>query len=271
MSKWVFWTDKTKQFVVLTCAVIISTVLLSIGRNQKLFVARAMTITILAPVQKSISLASQFWDVVLQNRRLRQMNTELSLENQMLREAQLENLRLRKLLSFREREKLTSILLAEVIAREPSRQLNSILIGCGIRQGLEKNMSVVTSQGLVGRVVEVYPNAALVQLLMDRNCPVSAMIHRSRVSGILTYEAGTAFRLKNVLWRMDVAEGDTVISSGLGGVFPKGLQLGWVNEVTSNPRELFKEIFVEPSVDYNSLEEVFVLLNTPEKVEEEEE
>jgi rod shape-determining protein MreC len=132
-------------------------------------------------------------------------------------------------------------------------------------------MSVVTSQGLVGRVVEVYPSAALVQILLDRNCPVSAMIHRSRVSGILAYEGGTAFRLKNVLWRMDVREGDIVVSSGLGGLYPKGLQLGWVSEVSSNPRDLFKEIVVEPSVDFNSLEEVFVLLSTPEEVEKGEE
>jgi rod shape-determining protein MreC len=268
MPRLVFRTERSRQFIVLACAVIISTVLLSIGRNQKTYVVRALTISVLAPVQKSISLASQFWEIYLQNRRLRQLNTELSLENQMLREAQLENLRLRQLLSFREREKLTSILLAEVIAREPTRQMNSILIGCGIRQGLERNMSVVTSQGLVGRVVEVYPNAALVQILMDRNCPVSAMVHRSRVSGVLAYERGTAFRLENVLWRMDVVEGDSVISSGLGGVFPKGLQLGRVSEVSSNPRELFKKIVVEPSVDFNSLEEVFVLLDTPSEVEE---
>jgi rod shape-determining protein MreC len=70
---------------------------------------------------------------------------------------------------------------------------------------------------------------------------------------------------------MDVVEGDSVISSGMGGVFPKGLQLGWVSEVSSNPRELFKDIVVEPSVDFNSLEEVFVLLDTPRQVEEGEE
>lgn len=270
MSRVAFWTDRSRRFIVITCAVVVSTVLLSTGHGQKAFVVKALTISILAPVQKGISFASQFWNVYSQNRRLRQLTTELSLENQMLREAQLENLRLRQLLSFREQQKLTSILLAEVIAREPSRQMNSLLIGCGSHLGVKKYMSVVTSQGLVGRVVEVYPNnTALVQILMDRNCPVSAMIQRSRVSGILAYEGGNSFRLNNVPWRMDVVKGDVVISSGLGGVFPKGLQLGRVSEVFSNERELFKEIVVEPSVDFNSLEEVFVILKAPEDTEEE--
>ncbi|MCK4272548.1 rod shape-determining protein MreC [bacterium] len=268
MSRLTFWTERSRRLIVLSCAVIISTVLLSMGHSQKAFVVRALTISILAPVQKGISLASQFWDVYFQNRSLRQLNTELSLENQMLREAQLENLRLRQLLSFRERQKLTSILLAEVIAREPARQMNSILIGSGSHLGVKQNMSVVTSQGLVGRVVEVYPSTAIVQVLLDRNCPVSAMVQRSRVSGILVYEGGASFRLKNVPWRMDVVAGDMVISSGLGGVFPKGLQLGRVGQVFSNERELFKEIVVQPSVDFNSLEEVFVILNTPQDTEE---
>lgn len=267
MPRLAFWTDRSRRFIVLSCAVITSTVLLSMGRSQKTMVVKALTITVLAPVQKGIFLANQFWDVYSENRRLRQLTTELSLENQMLRETQLENLRLRQLLSFRERQKLTSILLAEVIAREPTRQMNSILVGCGFHLGVERNMSVVTSQGLVGRVVDVYHSTAVVQVLLDRNCPVSAIIQRSRVSGILAYEGGTTFRLKNVPWRMDVKEGDVVISSGLGGIFPKGLQLGKVSEVFSSERELFKEIVVEPSVDFNSLEEVFVILNTPEEKE----
>jgi rod shape-determining protein MreC len=269
MLKFAFWTERSRRFIVLSGAVILSSVLLSIGHSQKIKVVQALTITILAPVQKGISAASQFWDVYLQNRRLRQLTTELSLENQLLREAQLENLRLRQLLSFQQRQKLTSIMLAEVVAREPTRQMNSILIGSGSVRGLQTNMSVVTSQGLVGRVVEVHPTTAIVQILLDRNCPVSAMIQRSRVSGILTYEEGTVFHLKNVPWRMDVVEGDMVISSGLGGIFPKGLLLGRVGEVLSSPRKLFKEIVVEPSVDFNSLEEVFILLDTPIVVEEE--
>jgi len=268
MSRWVFWTDRSRQFIVLACAVIIAIVLLTLESSEKLYVAKALTISVLAPVQKGISLVTQFWEIYHQNRHLRQLNTEISLENQMLREAQLENLRLRQLLSFRQKEKLTSILLAEVIAEQPTREMNSILIGSGSSLGVERNMAVVTSQGLVGRVVEVYSATALVQLLKDRNCPVSAMIQRSRVSGILTHEGGANFYLTNVPWRMDVVEGDDIVSSGLGGIFPKGLRLGQVSLVRHNERDLFKEIVVEPSVDFNSLEEVFVILSAPPEGEE---
>ncbi len=269
MARVAFWTDKSRRYIALAISVIISTVLLSLGPNQMVSVARIMTLTVMAPAQKGISLATQFWDVFIQNRHLRKLNTELSLENQMLREAQLQNVRLRELLGFRERRNLTSILLAEVIARDPSRQLNCIEVGCGLKMGVRENMAVVTAQGLVGKVVTVAEDAAIVQLLMDRNCPVSAVVQRSRASGILAYEGGSTLRLRNVLSRMDVAVGDSVISSGLGGTFPKGIQLGRVKQVSSHPRELFQEIEVEPFVDFNSLEEVFIILNALEMAEDE--
>jgi rod shape-determining protein MreC len=121
---------------------------------------------------------------------------------------------------------------------------------------------------LVGKVVDVFEKSSLVQLLMDRNCPVSAMIQRTRVSGILNYHGGNTFRLENVPWRMDVRQGDQIISSGMGDLFPKGLHLGRVIGVRSNERSLFKEISVEPSVDFNSLEEVFVIIRPEEETEQ---
>ncbi len=265
MARLAFWTDRSRPYITVAVAVIISMVLLTMGGSHKMIVARTMTVTVLAPVQKGISWFNQLGELLAQNRRLRRLNTELALENQLIREAQLENVRLRQLLSFREREQLSAILLAEVIAREPDRQMNSILIGAGRDRGLRRNLPVVTSRGLVGKVVEVFPRSSLVQLLMDRNCPVSAMIQRTRISGLLSYHGGNTFRLENVPWRMDVREGDEVISSGLGGLFPKGLRLGQVIEVSSHERSLFKKITVEPSVDFNSLEEVFVIIQSAEE------
>ena len=265
MARLAFWTDRSRPYITLAVAVIISIVPLTMGPSHQMIVARTMTVTVLAPVQKGISWFHQLGDILAQNRRLRRLNTELALENQLLREAQLENVRLRQLLSFRERERLSAILLVEVIAREPDRQMNSILIGAGRDRDLRRNMPVVTSDGLVGKVVEVFPRTSLVQLLMDRNCPVSAMIRRTRISGLLTYRGGTTFQLENVPWRMDVRENDEVISSGMGELFPKGLSLGRVIGVRSQERSLFKDITVEPSVDFNSLEEVFVIIQPAEQ------
>jgi rod shape-determining protein MreC len=268
MARFAFWTDRSRPYIAVTAAVIISIVLLTMGSAHQMVIARTVMVTALAPVQKGVSWFHQLGDFMAQNRRLRRLNTELALENQLLREAQLENVRLRQLLSFRERERLGTILLAEVIAREPDRQMNSILIGAGRDRDLRRNMPVVTSRGLVGKVVEVFPRTSLVQLLMDRNCPVSAMIQRTRISGLLSYRRGTTFRLENVPWRMDVRRGDQVISSGLGGLFPKGLSLGEVIKVSGRERSLLKEITVEPSVDFNSLEEVFVIVRQEELPEE---
>jgi len=268
MARVFFWTDRSRPYITVAVAVIISIVLLTMGPSHQMTVARTVTVTVLAPVQKGISWFHQLGDFLAQNRRLRRLNTELALENQLLREAQLENVRLRQLLSFREREQLSAILLAEVIAREPDRQMNSILIGAGRDRAVRRNMPVVTAHGLVGKVVEVFPRTSLVQLLMDRNCPASAMVQRTRISGLLSYRGGTTFRLENVPWRMDVREGDQVISSGMGDLFPKGLSLGRVIEVRSQERSLFKDITVEPSVDFNSLEEVFVIIGPAEQSQE---
>jgi rod shape-determining protein MreC len=269
MPRLTFWTESNRSYIVLAVAVIASSVLLALGDSQKTFVAKAATITVLAPVQKGVSLINQYWGLRSQNQQLRQLNTELALENQFLREAKLENVRLRQLLSFREKEEFTDILLAEVIAREPDRQMNSITIGAGWRRGVKENLAVVTSQGLVGKVVDVLANSSIVLLLRDRNCPVSAMIQRSRVSGILSYEEESSFQLENVLWRMDVREGDEVISSGLGDIYPKGLRIGRVTRVRSDESKMFQQISVESFVDFNSLEEVFVILRFPQEPETE--
>lgn len=267
MARFTFWTDKSRQYIILGCAFIVSTVLLSMGSSEKLFLVKGLTITVLAPVQRGISLANQFWDVHSQNRRLKRLSTELSLENQLLREAQLQNKRLRQLLDFREKKEWTAMLLTEVITMEPSREMNTITIGSGRLQRIDQYMPVVTAQGLVGRVSMPSENTSLVQLIKDRNCPVPAMIRRNRVSGILVYD--NDFYLRNVPSRMDVVKGDTVISSGLGEQFPKGLLLGKVSKVFErSERQLFHKIEVEPAVDFNSLEEVFVILKRSPDVEE---
>ena len=162
MARLAFWTDRSRPYITVTVAVIVSIVLLTMGPSHQMVVARTAMVTVLAPVQKGISWFHQLGDFLSQNRRLRRLNTELALENQLLREAQLENVRLRQLLSFREREQLNVILLAEVIAREPDRQMNSILIGAGRDRDLRRNMPVVTSRGLVGKIVEVIAKAPLV-------------------------------------------------------------------------------------------------------------
>ena len=146
-----------------------------------------------------------------------------------------------------------------MIARDPDRTLNTILIDIGQSDGVTDRMPVVTADGLVGRILEVHAWTAIVQLLLDRNCRVSAIVQRqSRTQGIVMAEEG-AFYLRHVPIRSEVEEGDVVVSSGLGGIFPGGLLIGTVTALGHEERGLFREVMLTPGVNFSNLEEVFVL------------
>lgn len=247
-----------RRYVVLGLAIVFSLSLLSLDRREKLEFTEAISEAIFAGAQKCLWWTIRVRDLGRENRRLRLENTRLALENALLKETKLENERLRKLLGFKRRKKF-ELIPAEVIGVDPSRIVNSILIDIGGDSGIEVNMPVVTSEGLVGKVIDVFPKTTLVQLLLDRNCRVSAIVQRSRVLGIVEWERGSICRLKNVLDRSDVKVGDVVVSSGMGGVFPKGIKIGVVSEVAQQKGTPFKEVKVVPSVDFTRLEEVFVL------------
>ena len=195
-----------------------------------------------------------------ENEALRDQNLRLSLELLKLREAQLENARLHALLHFKSQQAVEkSYILARVIARNPARIANTILIDAGTDEGIQARMPVVTADGLVGRILEVHGYTAIVQLLIDHNCRVSAVVQRqSRVSGIVSFEDGT-FYLKNVSLRGNIEVGDLIVSSGLGEMFPKGLYVGQVVKVGDEAQGLFREVILAPGVNFHNLEEVFVL------------
>ena len=195
-----------------------------------------------------------------ENDALRDQNLRLSLELLKLREAQLENARLHALLHFKSQQAAEkSYIAARVIARNPARIANAILIDAGTNEGIRDRMPVVTADGLVGRIVEVHGYTAIVQLLIDHNCRVSAVAQRhSRVNGIVSFEDGT-FYLKNVSLRGDIKVGDLIVSSGLGELFPKGLYVGQVVKVEDETQGLFREVILAPGVNFHNLEEVFVL------------
>jgi rod shape-determining protein MreC len=122
------------------------------------------------------------------------------------------------------------------------------------------NMAVVNASGVVGRLVAVSQHYAKVLLIIDQNSAVDGMIQRSREKGIVKGLTEKICKLDYVVKTGDVVVGDTVITSGMGRVFPKGLPVGEVREVTSSPGELFKDIKIRPMVDFSKLEELLVIL-----------
>lgn len=264
MYRFYRFLSDNRAYVVLGVAVLLSLMLMALGPSEKLGLARGVATGLFKAGHWLFTWPMDIAGLRYENQVLREQNLRLSLELMKLREARLENGRLRNLLRFRsEAEEVGSYLAAKVIARDPDRISNTILIDVGRGDGVEKRMPVVTADGLVGRVLEAQQWTSVVLLLLDRNCRVSAIVQREgRVQGIVHCENGTLY-LKNVTMSTEIDVGDAVVSSGLGGIFPKGLLAGRVASVDQEDRGLFKEVILTPGVNFLNLEEVFVLKRPP--------
>ena len=235
-----------------------SILLLSLSPQNQVLVSRTVMLTVLTPVQQVFSFIPSFFNLRQENHLLREELVQLQLQNADLRESTHENQRLRQLLGFKRRRNFT-YLPAEVIAHDAGRVQNGIVIDIGMRDGVREYMAVVTSEGLAGRVIETGPMSSIVQLLTDRSCRISSIVERSRVKGTISGRLYDGLDLRLPL-RADIRMGDSVVSSGLGGTFPPGLLVGRVQGVRIEESGIFKQVAISPTVDFNRLEEVFVIV-----------
>lgn len=191
-------------------------------------------------------------------------NVALALDNMRLREAEEENRRLRDLLGFAERNPAGQVIPAEVIGRDPDQLFDLLVIDAGRDVGLQPDWPVITTDGLVGHVTQVDAHSSLVRLLFASR--VSAVVQGSRAHGIVAPITGGRFILEYVDSSNLIRAGDLVVSSGMGGRYPKGLTIGVVTEVSQEDKEpLFQRVLLESNVDFIGLEEVFVLKPDAEK------
>jgi rod shape-determining protein MreC len=175
-----------------------------------------------------------------------------------LRETQEENIRLRRLLQFEEKLHLRSIV-ARVIATGVSSEFRSLRLNRGESAGVKRNMAVITNKGIVGRILRTTNSSSDVVTLLDPLSAVDAIVERSRARGIIEGMTDDACQLKYALRTDDIQPGDVLISSGLGGIFPKGVVAGTVSKVNRKPFGITQEVEVQPSVDFTNLEEVLIV------------
>lgn len=200
-----------------------------------------------------------------ENRELRSRVQELEAEHQRLLEIELENGRLERLLDFRVTMPAKA-LTARVVGKDASGWFETFILDRGENDGVAAGMAVVCADGVVGRVASTSPNASRVLLVSDHNSGVDALVQRSRARGILEGTVSGAATLKYVKPAESLEVGDVVVTSGLDGIFPKGLRLGRVVEVTRRESGLFQLADVEPFVDFSKLEEVLILTSPPREV-----
>jgi rod shape-determining protein MreC len=206
-------------------------------------------------IQNSYSILA---DYKSENDELRTRIQQLEAERNRLLEAEATNRRLQQLLEFRSHLASASIT-ASIIANSASTWFKSCLLDRGSVDGVSKGMAVVTPLGVVGQVVAVTPRTAKVLLLTDPNSGVDVFVQRTRARGIVSGSLENGTIMKYVKRTEDIQEGDRLVTSGVDGVFPKGIVVGAVTKVRKEVLGLFQSIEVLPAVNLARTEEVLIV------------
>jgi rod shape-determining protein MreC len=195
-----------------------------------------------------------------ENEKLRQRVAELESQTTALAEADIKLNKLKDDLEF-VRTARTPPLAAEVIAHRADPKFDTLLLNRGARDGIHVHSVVVTRSGVVGQVSEITPTTATVLMLTDQNAGVGGRVQRpeSRALGICKGDNTRFITLTNLPPDADIKPGDKVVTSGIGGIFPSGLLIGTVENVTRDSENVNNAAQVRPSVDFARLEEVYVL------------
>jgi len=197
-----------------------------------------------------------------ENKALKEQVSLLKGQLYLQEELKQENKRLKELLQYQDRYKQNfSVRTAAVIGRDPGNWFGIVTLNKGSKDGIVKNMPVVTPSGLVGKIVAVSQNTSQLMLISDPRSGVGAMVQETRVPGVLEgTTAGTGeTRLIHVPKDTQLFDGQTIITSGIGSTFPKGIPIGKITGVSNEPTGLFKTATVVPFADLHRLEEVLVI------------
>ena len=194
-----------------------------------------------------------------ENQVLKKELRELRRERSNLLNAEGENRRLKKLLDLKSRHEFPS-LVAQIIGEDAIGWYRTFFINRGAEDGVLPNMPVTVAEGIVGRVVKSSTDMSQVLLITDPNLSIDCRILRTRDRGILSGSLERACVLRYVNLKSDVKPGDDVVTSGLDGVFPRGLSVGKIQSLRKGSQGLFLEARVIPSVDFSAIEEVLVVL-----------
>ena len=266
---------KYRRAIILAVALVMAFLLMTLQvRHDHAVVSftRQAVLFLISPVIKvtavTVDSVSRVWGDYVDLRNLHEESLRLTREAAVLQrrisyleEQALETQRLQGLLAMKEISR-AEFLAARVVGKDATNWFKTVLIDRGSLAGIRRNMPVVAPDGLVGRVVEVTPTAAKVQLITDPVSAAGGLIQRTRVIGIVSGSLGAGLKVRYLPLMADIVIGDEVVTSGMGGVFPKGIPLGRVIAAERRSGALFQEATLAPKVDLSRLEEVLILMGT---------
>jgi rod shape-determining protein MreC len=261
---------RTLLGVLLFAALVLVTIDFRGGENGPADRLRNGVTVIMRPIQEGVAslarpfgdLGGGFRDVVstrAENQRLRERVTELEARRSSSVDLERENAQLRELLAMRDRTELGTVT-ARTVALAPSSFEWTITIDVGSEDGIERDMPVVDGDGLVGRVIQVTPDASRVLLSIDPNFSAASRTARTGEIGPIDGRGGDPMVMRPLDPDADIAVGDEIVTSSYqGGVFPAGIPIGTVSEVLETGSRLTREVLVSPFVDFTRLDHVLVV------------
>ncbi|HET9802097.1 MAG TPA: rod shape-determining protein MreC [Candidatus Acidoferrum sp.] len=270
--------SRHRSLVLLTIVVVAQVLLLAVqiqrtgqeGENRSLI--RSWSVGMISPFERAgawgVGKVRGTWrhyfalsDAAKENERLKQENDTLKLQITQLQGKAAEADRLAKLLNFRESQERVPMIGARVIAASPDANSAVIYLDRGQRDGIKKNMGVITADGVVGKVIESFSDTAQVLLVTDRDSGVGAMIEESRIQSPVGGNGEPLLTMKYVSNDDEVTVGQHVVTSGMDRIFPRDLPVGTIVEAKPGSPP-FKQVRVRPAANLEKLEEVIVLLTT---------
>jgi rod shape-determining protein MreC len=255
---------KNRTFFSLLLTTVLSLLMISSPKEIQLSTARTLTMTVFFPFQLTFNQITRVKNIFLENTRLKKEVAQLNVEVALLREKAVENENLRGLLNFTNNFSFDFVPV-RVIAHDPSKGNWTAIVNAGKNSGIQMYMPLVGEKGVVGKVIQVMGNMSLVQLLKDPSSRTSILCRRTRTVSILGTENGSDFYVQ-YRRHEDVVPGDTIVTSGLGGIYPRGLTVGIIDKLEEDENPLFKRARLQLSVDFDRLDELFILRLSPQWV-----
>lgn len=269
-------TERSRSLLILFILLFVSFAAMGFSQKKVVFNFKSIVYGLVYPFQmagvKSVNFVENFFTSLKENRRLRE---ELAQTKALLKEYErtlydfeelkAENDRLRRLIGIQSHFEYDTVI-AEVVAKSPQNFFKTIVVNRGSSSGVQRWMPVIAYQDgqkcVVGKVIDVQKNSSRVLPLTDQSSYIGAMLKKSRHSGILVGQGSFSDNvlLKYIDRNAEIEYGDPVVTSGMGGVFPKGILVGYVQSVVKKQYGVFQEAVVKPTVDLSRLEEVYIIV-----------
>ncbi|HQH99993.1 MAG TPA: rod shape-determining protein MreC [Deltaproteobacteria bacterium] len=215
-------------------------------------------------VSAPFSFIARLWDTYIglvntsrENEELRKQIDKLRVQCMSMNDLRAENKRFRAMLDFKEAHQEYSLIPASLLSQDITLIFKTAIIDKGTISGFHIDMPILSPEGIVGKVVAVSPHTSQILLITDPNSAIPAIIESTRVKGIIKGRGGNLLSLEYVRRTENVKIGDCIVTSGLLGMFPKGLKIGYVQEVKRDVNKIFSDIVVKPCVEMDKIEGIF--------------